>query len=190
MNMPERELHEWTELSASITDDDRIRHVPPPDLLGRILDAVDLDGSQSNKTDRRHLVLASIAAAMVLVIGFSLFTSGDPSETFVAEATNVDLPEVFEGTATATLTSGDTWTLSIDVAGTLPASEPIEVWLIKPDLSDMVSLGTIAAGQTEWTWPAGYPPTEYTLVDLSIEPNDGDTTHSGRSILRGELHSV
>ena len=54
----------------------------------------------------------------------------------------------------------------------------------------MVSLGVVQSGDTQWDWPTGIDPNEYSLVDLSIEPDDGDPTHSGRSILRGELKST
>ena len=35
--------------------------------------------------------------------------------------------------------------------------------------------------------PAELDPDVYSIVDISIEPRDGDAAHSGRSILRGTL---
>ena len=35
--------------------------------------------------------------------------------------------------------------------------------------------------------PAELDPDTYSVVDISIEPRDGDDAHSGRSILRGQL---
>jgi hypothetical protein len=35
--------------------------------------------------------------------------------------------------------------------------------------------------------PAGIDTGEYDLVDISEEPYDGDPTHSGDSIVRGQL---
>ena len=32
-----------------------------------------------------------------------------------------------------------------------------------------------------------YDPTIHTIVDISVEPHDGNDAHSGRSILRGAL---
>jgi len=217
--MPDHELQEWTTLSRSISEPDRVRHSPPPGLFDLItaeladdtddnitvtpLDpepapehVVDLSHERQRRAPsaqrqrRRQMFVASIAAAFVLVVGFALFDGDDATETFVAEATNDSLPEAFDGAATATLTSGDEWTLSIDFTEVLPEDEPVELWAIKPDLSDMVSLGIVEPGTTEFLWPTGFAPTEYSLVDLSIEPKDGDATHSGRSILRGELRSV
>jgi hypothetical protein len=37
--------------------------------------------------------------------------------------------------------------------------------------------------------PADLDPDTYTVVDISIEPRDGDEAHSGRSVLRGELQA-
>lgn len=136
---------------------------------------------------RRSMFVVSLAAACALVVGFALFTGGEADETFVAQATNSGLPEAFDGSATATLVNGDEAILEINFSNEIPTDEPVELWLIKPDLSDMVSLGIVEPGDTTWTWPEGIPPEEYSLVDLSIEPNDGIPEHSGRSILRGEL---
>lgn len=220
ISMPDRELQEWTALSRSISEQDRVRHTPPPGLFDRITSeiadleetspdvvintapapepepVIDLTHERTRRAPaaerqrRRQMFLVSIAAACVLVVGFTLFGGGDATETFVAEATNNGLPEAFDGVATATLTGGDGWTLSLDFSEMLPDDEPVELWAIKPDLSDMVSLGIVEPGTSEFVWPTGFPPTEYSLVDLSIEPNDGNPAHSGRSILQGELRSV
>ena len=37
---------------------------------------------------------------------------------------------------------------------------------------------------------AGYDPGDYSVVDISVEPRDGDAGHSGRSILGGSLRGV
>lgn len=146
---------------------------------------------------RRQMFIASLAAAFALVVGFALLGGEETGENiagaqpeFVAEATNSGLGEPFGGTATATLLSGDVWTLEIEFSDDLPSEEPVELWLIKSDESDMVSLGVVEPGSTQWDWPDGFPPDEYSLVDLSIEPDDGNPEHSGRSILRGKLQSV
>ena len=39
----------------------------------------------------------------------------------------------------------------------------------------------------EYAIPADIDLSEFSVVDVSIEPDDGDPTHSGRSILRGTL---
>jgi anti-sigma-K factor RskA len=139
---------------------------------------------------RRQLLLTSVAAAIALVVGLSVFSDDDTAPTFIAEATNNELPEAYDGAATATVSVDDSPTLVLAFSDELPTEDPVELWLIKPDLSEMVSLGLVEPGDTEWDWPTGIDPNEYSLVDLSIEPDNGDPTHSGRSILRGELKST
>ena len=75
-----------------------------------------------------------------------------------------------------------------------PVDEPadLELWLIQPDqtgaVADLVSLGLVDPDDPgSYTVPAGIDPTEFSVVDISVEPRDGDDTHSGRSILRAPL---
>jgi anti-sigma-K factor RskA len=63
-----------------------------------------------------------------------------------------------------------------------------EVWLINTDGRRMVSLGVLApaAGGT-FRIPAGAPAQGYRIVDVSLEPDDGNPEHSHDSIIRGTL---
>lgn len=208
-SMPEDELRHWIELSRSVTTADRERHDPPEDLWGRIAAQLDVDDSieadplpasvidmeqartrrapQAIRRHRRRLGVAVAAAAVVALVGLSALTTRDDAKTtFVAEATNATLPEPYDGSATASITNG---ALEISFSASLPDEEPLELWLIKPDLSAMVSLGLLD-DQGSYEIPAGIDPSEYSLVDVSVEPDDGDPTHSRRSILRGELQAT
>ena len=63
-----------------------------------------------------------------------------------------------------------------------------EVWLINVDGTRMVALGVLARGDTgEFDVPQGLIDEGYRIVDISVEPEDGDPTHSGVSLARGEL---
>jgi anti-sigma-K factor RskA len=63
-----------------------------------------------------------------------------------------------------------------------------EVWLINLDGTRMVALGVLAEGDTgEFDVPRGLLDEGYRIVDISVEPDDGDPTHSGVSLARGEL---
>ncbi len=84
----------------------------------------------------------------------------------------------------------------IDLAGAkLPnpeAGADLEVWLIQPDaaggVADLVSLGMVdPANPGRLDVPASHDPDIYFVVDISVEPRDGNPDHSGRSILRGPL---
>lgn len=63
-----------------------------------------------------------------------------------------------------------------------------EVWLLAPDAASMVSLGTMEGTEGHFDLPADLDLTRYPVVDISDEPYDGDPTHSGDSILRGQLN--
>ena len=51
----------------------------------------------------------------------------------------------------------------------------------------MVQVGVVRGGTTTLALPEGLDLAEYPIVDVSLEPLDGDPTHSGVSVARGEL---
>jgi anti-sigma-K factor RskA len=64
-----------------------------------------------------------------------------------------------------------------------------ELWLIDRDVVGMVPLGIAQAGSNTYELPDGLELGQFPLVDVSVEPLDGDPTHSGVSVCRGELES-
>jgi hypothetical protein len=80
--------------------------------------------------------------------------------------------------------------LRVSVDGPQPADRYREVWLINSDGQRMYSLGVLPESGT-----ATYPlPTllangldGFTIVDVSIEPYDGNPEHSRNSQVRGSL---
>ena len=79
--------------------------------------------------------------------------------------------------------SARSWSTSTRV----PAGDVREVWLIRSDASGLVSLGLLEGDSGRFVVPDGIDLDEFTLVDVSAEPVDGDPAHSGDSIVRGEL---
>jgi anti-sigma-K factor RskA len=74
----------------------------------------------------------------------------------------------------------------------LEGREDLELWLIEPDDAanpiDLVSLGLVDPNDPGvFEIPTDYDPSTFSVVDISVEPRDGEPTHSGRSILRGPL---
>ncbi len=54
--------------------------------------------------------------------------------------------------------------------------------------SGWFALGVLAPGDLgEFDVPRGLIDEGYRIVDISVEPDDGDPTHSGVSLARGEL---
>lgn len=75
----------------------------------------------------------------------------------------------------------------VDLEAAVPAGDVREVWLIRSDASGLVSLGLLDGDSGRFVVPEGIDLGEFTLVDVSAEPVDGDPAHSGDSIVRGEL---
>ena len=78
----------------------------------------------------------------------------------------------------------------LDVSGANGDTDLREVWLIKADASGLISIGLLDGESGRFLIPDGVDLSQYPLVDVSAEPDDGDPQHSGDSILRGELRTV
>lgn len=138
-------------------------------------------------------VLAAAAAAVVVVVvgGIAMLAMSDRPEevvapTVVAETELEPLAEVNAGSASLLDEDGS---LRIEVS-----TDPIavddgsfaEVWMINPDVTELISLGPLRADGI-YEVPAGVDPAAFPVIDVSVEPIDGDPTHSGNSVLRGIL---
>ena len=150
---------------------------------------------------RSWMLPLSAAAAVILVMVAGVFAVTNSSSS--TELANADLafapgfdPVGEDAAASAVLVDDDgTEYIRIDDDALPFGAEPdasLELWLIEPDpdgnVVDLVSLGDIDPdGDRTFAVPAGYDPAVFTVVDISIEPHDGDDSHSGRSILRGAL---
>jgi hypothetical protein len=147
------------------------------------------------------LWLAAVAAALALLAGVGLGRWGadgtqapeavpPPADTgtVVAAATLTALDSDADRGSASAVQSDDTFT--IRVSATELGDEPgvREVWLINVDGVRMVSIGLLAAGDDgEFAVPMELIDEGYRIVDISVEPDDGDPTHSGVSLARGEL---
>lgn len=133
---------------------------------------------------KRFAVITAVAAAILLVaVPLSLSLRG---ESLDQRADLLALGE-FTGLGTAELSDR---TLSVDLEGLEPLDgADYELWLLDlegDDLQDLVSLGIVNEDGT-FTVPEGIDLNEFSVVDVSVEPKDGDETHSGNSVLRGPL---
>lgn len=150
-------------------------------------------------------VAAAAAAVLVVVAGLGIVTGrGGEETTVVASAELTYDPAAFDelgqgAVARVSLVDADgTFVIDFDEAvlpDPLGEGADLELWLIQPDdegnVADLVSLGVLDVdGSGEYRVPDAYDPDEFFVVDISVEPRDGDETHSGRSILRGVLDGV
>ena len=130
--------------------------------------------------------MAAAAAAVVIAL---VVTAGD--EPAGESLTLTALPDSgVEASGTATLGSpGGEATVELDGLAPSREGEFYELWLLN-DTDDLVSLGSFrvdAEGTTEVELPLPVDPSEYGFVDVSVEPDDGDASHSGDSVLRGPI---
>jgi anti-sigma-K factor RskA len=135
--------------------------------------------------------VAAVAAAVVVVGGIgAVWLSLQPTPATVLASAQLDaFPDWVGATGSATVTESADGSRVVDVSVDLPAGEEgfREVWLISSDTSQLVSLGIVDGARGTFTIPAGLDLSRYDLVDISEEPFDGDPTHSGDSIVRGQL---
>ncbi|RFA10585.1 hypothetical protein B7R54_16265 [Subtercola boreus] len=64
-----------------------------------------------------------------------------------------------------------------------------EVWLLSADLTKLVSLGLLAGDSGTFAIPTDLDMSQYSIVDVSSEPLDGNPAHSSDSIVRGSFSS-
>lgn len=80
--------------------------------------------------------------------------------------------------------------LDLDLDGDgadLPAVDGYyELWIRDAETDGVLSLGVVV-GDGRFALPGNLDPADFPIVDVSVEPIDGDPTHSGRSVWRGRL---
>lgn len=139
-----------------------------------------------------HPWVVAVAAASGIVLGaIGVGVLGpwtEPAATVVAQAELADLAtEAAAGEARVERRADGTQVLVVETPYTATDAGALEVWLIDPDVVGMVSLGFLTGERGEFEIPEGYDVGAFPIVDISIEPPDGDPTHSGDSITRGIL---
>jgi len=78
----------------------------------------------------------------------------------------------------------------VDLTGVTSTAGLREVWLIKADASGLISIGLLDGDTGHFSIPDGVDLAQFPLVDVSVEPDDGNPAHSGDSIVRGELRTT
>jgi hypothetical protein len=202
---------------GSLTEEDREFTTPPTGLWDMIANELGVDDAGSRParlavvdpadeateqplatvvplTPRGRWGLAFIAGAAALVamvVSFATWRAVSDKDDVTVIAS---VPISSEGLGTSSELTGraelieedGVLYIQLDV-GDLPSPDGyIEAWLIDTDVQGMYPLGAVN-GDVRLPVPHGVEPTDFPIVDLSVEPLDGDPTHSGVSILRGQL---
>ena len=147
------------------------------------------------------LWLAGVAAALALLAGLGLGRLGTGTDetpeagnppadtgTVVAATPLTALDSDAERGEASAVKTDDTFTIRVSASELGDEPGVHEVWLINVDGKRMISIGLLASGdEGEFAVPMDLIDEGYRIVDISVEPDDGDPTHSGVSIARGEL---
>ena len=146
--------------------------------------------SLDERRGRRSTRWLAAAAAAALVAGaatWGIARSLAPQPEVLASIALAPLPSYSdEGTATVDQLPDGERELIVTASSSY-AEGYREVWLISPDITSMVSLGTMEGREARFRIPDGLDLSAYPIVDISDEPLDGNPEHSGNSILRGQL---
>jgi hypothetical protein len=177
---------------------------PPPEVWERIADDVRADTSQpvaAPRTSRHRRRTLGLVAAAILVVGalaaaaVLIGRSPEGSEReLVAQASlsgeGLDPGGDSSGSAEL-LRRGDGWkvALQVDDLPSPPDGTYYEAWLLGSGADQVQSLGTLD-GTDQFSVPQGLTIDDFPLVDVSIEPIDGNPAHSSKSVLRGRLEST
>lgn len=183
-------------LAERYTAADAERLEPPASVWEGIEAEVGRDDAVVTSLTRRlarpkFLLAAAVTLAIVAVGAAALWSAGDGDDgrTVVATTaiTSDGLPVVAADGGEARLVEANgRLELELDVPDLPSADGFYEVWIIDSDVDGMFSLGVVD-GDGRYVLPSGVDPADFPVVDVSVEPRDGDPTHSGQSILRGTL---
>jgi len=139
----------------------------------------------------RALVAACVVTALVVgsIVGVgSWIAQRPPAEAVLA---SIDLAPLADGLddASASVVERDGHRVLVIDAPALPSADggTLDVWLIDANVVGMVNVGILDEDHAEYVLPDDLDLGEFPIVDVSIEPLDGDPTHSGASIWRGSL---
>lgn len=168
---------------------------PPPQVWRAVTDEIQREATvvPLRRTGWSRIApLLSIAAVSGLVIGgiggVLISRGGEPAPTVVAAAELAPLPGFTSGgTAQVEQVNGQQ-VLALDLTDLPQTDGYFEVWLLAEDVSEMIAVGTVGAGERNtFPLPPGVSLERFPVVDVSIEHYDGVVTHSGDSVVRGAL---
>jgi hypothetical protein len=133
-----------------------------------------------------------LAASLVVVAGVAVGGWAVGQRTAVVEVAAASLDAFPDhpgavGSAVLEETPDGTRMVRVELEADETPDSYREVWLITKDASALVSLGVLDGTEGTFTVPAEIDVSQYVLVDVSNEPDDGQPGHSGDSIVRGEL---
>jgi anti-sigma-K factor RskA len=173
---------------------------PPPGLFAAIeaeLDAADGADAHAHgavvelapRRSRRPLLVAlAAAAAVVVVVAVSAVLRDDDAAPVTEQVALAGLPDFADVSGSATVViDGDRRSLGVDLSPVeVPPGSHLELWLLDESVEELVPLGLLA-DDAPHTIPPDVDLTATPIVDVSVEPDDGNPAHSGVSVARGRI---
>ncbi len=157
---------------------------------------ISLHERRERRTRPATWLLAAAGVGGIVVGGAVTATvigSSTQAPLTVAASVNLEPLPAWDASGTADLALDEdgqqVLVVSLDADAAADASGYQEVWLIDEDVEGMVSLGVMEGSTAQFVIPDGVDVATYPIVDVSLEPLDGDPTHSGDSIARGQIQA-
>ncbi|MDP5185413.1 anti-sigma factor [Blastococcus sp. BMG 814] len=144
------------------------------------------------RRSRRPVLLIAAAAVTGAVVGagaVALVQGDEALEPLTTVALEPLDGEPASGRAEVVVRADGSRALEVDLDAPAVEDAYYEVWLIEPGIVEMVPLGVLRPGTQTLELPTGLDLAAYPIVDVSVEPLDGDPAHSGVSVARGQLES-
>lgn len=158
------------------------------------LESARRDSVRERRAGIRRLMIpvAASAAAAALVAGGVLWwgaTAPRDAGQLIAAAQLDALPDwpAASGQATVAERADGERVVTVSLDATVGDGVVREVWLLTENIDGLISLGLLTGNSGEFVVPASIDLSQFSVVDISAEPLDGDPTHSGDSIVRGSL---
>jgi Anti-sigma-K factor rskA len=134
------------------------------------------------------LVAAAVVAGAVVGAGaVAVVQNRDDGEAVTAVALDPLADNDASGRAEVIVRDDGSRVVEVELDAPALDAEYYELWLIDREVVGMVPLGVVRPGTQTVELPADLDLGQFPLVDVSVEPLDGDPTHSGVSVARGEL---
>jgi anti-sigma-K factor RskA len=185
-------LEVWAGIQSKLEAEPPTESVDPSPSLPQTDNVVTSLEHHRKKRRPAGLLLAAVAASVVAALALGSVLRNDSrivGEVELATLNDGGAPVL--GTATIVEEGGVT-RLDIEFeAGLAGAEDTYELWIIDNQVDQMYSLGEIDStgmgDQRSYEIPVGVDIREFPIVDVSLEPDDGNPAHSGDSHFRGVL---
>jgi hypothetical protein len=188
----------WDQISAELDLSPTTPAAGRTTQPGSSTDAPGSAGGDDSEPARRRGVgrgALALAASVAVFLGIGIglggaaLFAGDESPTTPVAVVQLEPLPGKTGSGTADLIQPGN-ELHVSVTGLDAQTGFYELWLINSDGQRMVSLGVLDPRQAgTFHIPADMTSQGYLIVDVSLEPNDGNPVHSRDSVVRGTLPS-